>query len=128
MESLTTEGVEISVKNHFEEEFSKPSEAHFIFSYQITIRNENDYPVKLISRKWFVFDAKGDHYEVEGEGVIGEQPVISSGREHTYDSGTSITSSIGRMRGYYIMENILTGDNFKVYIPEFDLVAPFILN
>jgi ApaG protein len=128
MESLTTEGVEVTVRNNFEEELSDPTKSEFIFSYQISIKNDNEFPVQLLSRKWFVFDSKGDHYEVEGNGVIGKQPKLDSQKIHTYESGTSLTSPIGRMRGYYIMENLFTKQKFKVYIPEFDLIAPFILN
>lgn len=128
MESLTTDGVIVSVKNNFEEQYSKPLEAEFIFSYKISIKNDNSFPVKLLTRKWFVFDSKGEHYEVEGEGVIGIQPIISPNGDHVYESGTALTSPIGRMRGHYIFENVLTGDLFKVYIPEFDLIAPFVLN
>ena len=128
MESLITEGVEVVVKSTFEKEFSKPTESEFIFSYHISIKNNNDFPVKLTSRRWYVSDSKGDHYEVEGEGVIGLQPVIEPTENHSYESGTSLSSPIGRMRGYYIMENMLTKKEFKVYIPEFDLIAPFVLN
>ena len=128
MESLTTEGVEVTVRNNFEEELSDPTKSEFIFSYQISIKNDNEFPVQLLSRKWFVFDSKGDHYEVEGNGVIGKQPKLDSQKIHTYESGTSLTSPIGRMRGYYIMENLFTKQKFKDYIPEFDLIAPFILN
>ena len=128
MESLTTEGVEVTVKNYFEEELSNPAKPEFIFSYQINIKNDNGHPIQLLSRKWFVFDSKGDHYEVEGNGVIGKQPKLNPQSSHTYESGTSLTSPIGRMRGYYIMKNIITEEKFKVYIPEFDLIAPFVLN
>ena len=128
MESLTTEGIEITVHSSYEEEFSQPETSEFVFSYHIEISNENDFSVQLISRKWFVFDSKGDQYEVEGPGVVGEQPILKQGESHEYESGTQLTSPIGRMRGYYIMENILTEETFKVYIPEFDLIAPFILN
>lgn len=128
MESLTTEGVEVIVKSSFEEEYSKPALAEFIFSYKITIKNDNDFSVKLLSRKWFVFDSKGDHYEVEGNGVVGLQPKIEPDGSHDYESGTSLNSSIGRMRGYYVMQNEVTEEKFKVYIPEFDLIAPFVLN
>lgn len=128
MESLITEGVEVIVKSSYEDEFSKPTEAEFIFSYKISIKNDNDFSVQLISRKWFVFDSKGEHYEVEGNGVIGQQPTLPPQGSHNYESGTSLSSPIGRMRGYYIMKNVLTDEEFKVYIPEFDLIAPFVLN
>jgi len=128
MESLTTAGVEIIVHSSYEEEFSHQEISEYVFSYHIEIANENDFPIQLISRKWFVFDSKGDQYEIEGPGVIGEQPIMKQGGTHEYESGTQLTSPIGRMRGHYIMKNILTEESFKVYIPEFDLIAPFILN
>ena len=128
MESFTTEGIEITVHSTYEEEFSQQEISEFVFSYHIEIANENDFTVQLLSRKWFVFDSKGDQYEVEGSGVLGEQPIIKQGESHEYESGTQLTSPIGRMRGYYIMQNVITEEKFKVYIPEFDLIAPFILN
>ena len=128
MESFTTEGIEIRVHSTYEEELSQQEISEFVFSYHIEISNENDFTVQLLSRKWFVFDSKGDQYEVEGSGVIGEQPIIKQGESHKYESGTQLTSPIGRMRGFYIMQNVITEEKFKVYIPEFDLIAPFILN
>lgn len=128
MGSLITEGIEVVVHSSYEEEYSDPAKADFIFSYHIEIINVNSFPVQLLSRKWFVFDSKGDHYEVEGPGVVGEQPIIKPNESHEYESGTNLSSPIGRMRGYYIVQNILTEETFKVYIPEFDLIAPFVLN
>tara|TARA_B100000795_G_C22779232_1_gene431421 strand:+ start:856 stop:1242 length:387 start_codon:yes stop_codon:yes gene_type:complete len=128
MESLITEGIQIIVNSSYEEEFSHQEISEYVFSYHIEIANENDFPVQLISRKWFVLDSKCEQYEVQGPGVIGEQPIIKQGANYEYESGTQLTSPIGRMSGYYIMKKVLTEEKFKVYIPAFDLIAPFILN
>ena len=77
-----TNGIRISVSTVYQEEFSNPDNLHFIFSYKVIIENENEYAVQLLRRHWFIFDSSGEQSEVEGEGVVGEQP---SGRNHHSD-------------------------------------------
>jgi len=123
-----TEGVKISVETFYQEEYSQPLNNEFMFAYRITIENGSEHTVKLLRRHWYIFDSCGVTREVEGEGVVGLQPVIEPNKSHQYVSGSHLKTEIGRMHGTYLMERLLDGRRFNVNIPEFQLVAPFKLN
>ncbi len=99
-----------------------------LFAYRITIENLTVYPVRLISRHWHIMDSNGTHREVEGEGVVGQQPVIQPGDSYQYTSGVNILSEIGKMYGTYLMENLFNKKKLNVSIPEFKLIVPAKLN
>ena len=99
-----------------------------MFAYRITITNESEYAVKLLRRHWNITDANGVVREVEGEGVVGQQPVIEPGASHQYVSGSAIKTEIGKMHGTYLMQRLIDEVKFKVHIPEFQMVAPYKLN
>jgi ApaG protein len=82
----------------------------------------------LNSRHWDIFDALNNKEIVEGEGVIGQQPMLAPQDSHTYSSGCLLNAPFGTMSGFYTMLNFSTGKTFKVYIPAFSLNAPFALN
>ena len=128
MNSEVTEGIEVSVVNDFVPRLSRPAFGYFVFTYDITITNNNDYPVQLMSRKWFCVDSTGEVDMVEGEGVVGVKPELQPGETYTYQSGTHFTSPIGKMTGSYTFINKTTEEAFDVSIPEFQLVVPFVLN
>ena len=120
-----TKGIKISVETNFEGTFYKNYKLHFAFGYQVTIENQGKDAVQLNSRKWTIYDALNNIEEVEGEGVIGQKPVIKPGESHTYSSGCLLTSPFGAMSGFYNMVNFATTKNFEVAIPKFHLSAPF---
>ncbi len=128
MQTKTTEGVRISVEVFYQPDYSKPTSGDYMFAYRITITNESDYAVKLLSRHWNIVDANGVYREVEGEGVVGQQPVIEPGASHQYVSGSQIKTEIGKMFGTYLMQRTIDDKKFKVHIPEFQMVAPYKLN
>jgi ApaG protein len=128
MTTAITEGVKISVLTEYQPQYSSPHQAHHVFAYKIRIENKSDFTVQLQRRHWFIFEAIGVVREVEGEGVIGLQPILEPGEVHEYVSGSNIKSSIGKMQGYYTMERVMDGKMFKVDIPAFNLIAPFRLN
>jgi ApaG protein len=128
MVTKITEGVKISVETFYQEEHSQPLNNEFMFAYRITIENCSDNTVKLLRRHWYIFDSCGITREVEGEGVVGLQPVIEPGKSHQYISGSHLKTEIGKMYGTYLMERQIDGRKFKVNIPEFQLIAPFKLN
>lgn len=123
-----THGIKISVETKFQSEHSDAEHRHFLFSYHITIENKSDYTVQLLSRHWDIFDSNSEHSEVDGEGVVGEQPVLESGDFFEYESACSLTTDIGKMRGKYLMERKIDKAQFYVTIPEFELVVPQRLN
>ncbi|MGJ1363319.1 Co2+/Mg2+ efflux protein ApaG [Sphingobacterium spiritivorum] len=128
MVSQITEGVKISVESIYQPEYSNPEKEHFMFAYRISIENVGDYTVQLLRRHWQIFDAIGEHREVEGDGVVGEQPVIQPGESHQYVSGCNLKSEMGYMEGTYQMCRQLDGEIFYVEIPRFNLIANHRLN
>lgn len=123
-----TEGVKVSVEIEYQPEYSSPSQYHYVFTYSITIENNSEYTVKLLRRHWHIHDANYKVREVEGEGVVGQQPTLEPGQIHQYVSGCNLKSGLGKMYGSYKMERIVDGKKFKVNIPEFIMVVPFKLN
>ena len=123
-----TKGIKISVETNFEGTFYKNYKLHYAFGYQVTIENQGKDAVQLNSRKWTIYDALNNIEEVEGEGVIGQKPVIKPGESHTYSSGCLLVSPFGAMSGFYNMVNFTTTKNFEVAIPKFYLSAPFATN
>lgn len=128
MTAQITEGIKISVECVYQPEFSNPERDHFMFAYQISIENLSDYTIQLVSRYWDIFDSIGDHNQVFGEGVVGEQPVIEPGKSHHYTSGCNLKSEMGYMQGHYKMIKLIDESAFNVEIPRFNLIANYILN
>lgn len=123
-----TQGVKVSVETEYQPSYSSPSQYHYVFTYKITIENQSDFTVQLQRRKWMIHDAAFHTREVEGEGVVGQQPVLEPGQTHQYVSGCNLKSGIGKMVGTYRMERIVDGTHFEVNIPAFALVAPNRMN
>ena len=127
-ETKTTEGITVRIASYYEEGSSKPLNQYFAFSYVVEIQNDSAFEVQLMRRYWRIKDANSDVKEVEGAGVIGKQPIIKPGEVYHYSSWSPLATPIGKMMGYYTMKRLLDGSKFKVYIPEFQLVADYINN
>lgn len=125
MISKISEGVEISVEIFYRSDYSNPLNHEFMFAYRITLENHNNFTLKLLRRHWFIFDSNGEHREVEGEGVIGIQPILKPGETYQYASGCNLKTEMGKMHGTYQMENQNNKQIFKVNIPSFDMIVPF---
>ena len=128
MVTAITDGVKVSVETIYQPEYSNPANEHFMFAYRIEISNLSDYPVQLMRRQWFIFDSNSSRREVEGEGVVGLQPVIQPGESHVYVSGCNLKTDMGSMQGTYLMNRLVDDAEFEVEIPEFQLIAPYRLN
>jgi len=118
-----TEGVHVAVQSYFLNEQSEPEEGQYVWAYRIKISNKSDTPVKLLSRHWIITDGVGGIHEVRGEGVVGEQPLISPGDSFIYTSGTPLSTPSGFMGGSYEMRRT-DGHTFDVEIPAFSLDSP----
>jgi len=116
------------VRTSFEGTYFKNYKIHFAFSYEITIENQSKDLVQLLSRHWEIKDALNDVEMVDGEGVVGQKPIIKPGESHTYSSGSLLTSPFGTMKGFFNMINFTNSRKFKVYVPIFKLCTPFALN
>ncbi|MBC8154259.1 MAG: Co2+/Mg2+ efflux protein ApaG [Bacteroidetes bacterium] len=128
MVTAVTEGIKVSVKTEYQQEYSSPLQAHYVFTYRIKIENASENTIQLLRRHWLIYDANGTVREVEGEGVIGQQPVLEPGETHEYVSGCNLRSSMGKMVGTYLIERIIDGKQIRVAIPEFTMVVPYKLN
>ncbi len=128
MATATTQDVKISVDTVYQDEHSNPENGHFMFAYRIRIENLSDYEIQLVRRQWFIFDSNGTVREVEGEGVVGVQPVIGPGDSYCYVSGSNLKTDIGSMRGRYLMLRCVDNSEFFVDIPQFQLITPYRLN
>ena len=102
---------------------SQPARERWFWSYHIRIENRGDVPVQLLTRRWDISDARGAVHYVEGDGVVGEQPVIQPGGRYDYVSGCPLTTAHGQMAGSYGMIDA-SGRLFRVAIPTFALAAP----
>lgn len=100
----------------------------FVWAYHVRIDNEGTDPVQLLNRYWRIIDKKGVVQEVNGEGVIGEQPVIAPGGAYQYSSGVHLRYPSGIMTGKYNMKKVETDESFDVVIPNFSLDVPSIKN
>jgi len=112
----------VSVKTNYLADQTLPQQ-RYVYSYTITIANEGDEAAQLISRHWLIRDAKDNLQEVQGIGVIGEQPHIVPGASYTYTSGVVLETETGMMEGTYQMRAD-NGETFDAAIPTFALVPP----
>jgi len=128
MVSKVSEGVLISVETFYQADYSNPQQGEYMFAYRISIENRNNFTIQLLRRQWYIFDSNGENREVEGEGVVGEQPVLKPGEQYQYVSGCNLKSEMGKMSGYYQMENLDAKTLFEVNIPPFELIAPNKMN
>ena len=128
MTTHTTSGVKISVESTYQSEYSNPENEHFMFAYRITIENLSEYTVQLVRRHWNIYDSIGLTKQVDGDGVVGEQPVLAPGEMHQYVSGCNLKSDIGFMEGYYEMIREMDNSIFHVHIPRFNLIANYRMN
>lgn len=130
METIITNGVKISVEVEYQPTVNKMlgSEKEHIFAYRITIENQNSFRVQLLRRHWHICNALNMRREVEGPGVIGEQPVLATHAQHQYTSYCPLITDMGKMYGSFLMKNLEDDSMFRVEIPEFLMVLPQKLN
>ncbi len=119
-----TEGIRVSVRPSFSLPYSVPKDGKFVFTYSIQMENQSEETAKLLFRHWHIHDSEGDDSEVDGEGVVGEQPTLAPGKSHSYESFCVLQSPVGFMEGYYTFIRP-TGEEFHVSVPRFDLQAPW---
>jgi ApaG protein len=115
--------VDVSVISQYLTEQSQTEQSRFAFSYTVCISNNGLLPAKLVSRHWLITDGDGRVQEVRGPGVIGQQPVIAPGQQHTYSSGTVMTTQVGTMQGSFQMIAD-DGKRFDALIAPFRLAVP----
>ncbi len=118
----TTENVTIRVSPMYLDGQSDPIKRKFVFAYFVRIENHGDGNIRLLRRHWYIHDGENDVKEVEGEGVVGKQPLIAPSRYHEYNSFCILESFEGSMVGTYLFERP-NGERFTANIPKFALRA-----
>ena len=121
--NLPSHDIQVDVDTLYVESESDPERDHYVFAYTVTIRNVGDAAARLLTRHWVIRDANGKVQEVQGKGVVGEQPHLKPGEGFQYTSGTTLPTSMGTMGGSYslVTDN---GIEFKALIADFLLSAP----
>ncbi|MEM0514002.1 Co2+/Mg2+ efflux protein ApaG [Pseudoalteromonas sp. YIC-827] len=119
--------IKVMVETFYVEGQSEPEHDKYVFAYNITIKNHSLSSAQLLSRYWLITDANGKEVEVEGDGVVGEQPTIGPGESYSYTSGAVLDTPVGTMQGYYVMRSEF-GNEFQAPINVFRLSCPNILH
>jgi ApaG protein len=127
MSDATTRGVRVQVRSSYVPERSSPEESHYFFAYRVRISNLGEETVQLVSREWIITDAEGNRQQVNGPGVVGEQPILEPGERFEYTSFCPLPTAIGSMHGTYQMV-AAGGEQFDAEIPPFSLAIPTALN
>ena len=128
MVTAITKGIQVSVETTYQPDFSNPQQHHYVFTYKVRIENKSNHTVQLLRRRWEIFDAAESRKIVEGDGVVGQQPILEPGETHTYVSGCNLKSGMGKMRGSFTLEKLRDGQLWEVVIPEFQLIATLFQN
>ena len=123
----TTNGIRVQVSSQFLPDRSSPKEEQYVFAYHITITNVGTDAAQLISRHWIITNADGETEEVQGPGVVGEQPVLKPGEHFEYTSFCPLKTNVGTMHGSYTMVSP-DGEPFQARISPFTLAVPYALN
>lgn len=126
----------VTVEPQYIESQSTPEDKRFVFAYHVDIYNPSHHTVQLLSRHWMITDGNGKLEEVQGEGVVGETPIIGPGDSYQYSSGAVLSTEVGSMSGLYGMRLCLEAEEesegdtliFNAQIPVFTLAVPSALN
>lgn len=118
-----TRQIEVSVEPFYLPDRSAPEDSRYFWAYRVTIENQSDDLVQLLSRYWHITDGTGRVEEVRGPGVVGEQPELLPGDSYQYTSGCPLSTPSGIMVGHYTMRNA-HGETFDIDIPAFSLDLP----
>lgn len=119
----STRGLTVRVSVSFLAEQSEPARGRWFWAYHIRLENEGAQAMQLLTRHWIITDGRGARHEVQGEGVVGEQPVIEPGASYDYVSGCPLQTPTGSMEGSYHMV-CEDGSSFDAAIPRFPLIGP----
>lgn len=121
--AAVTDGITVRVAVNFLPEQSRIDAGKWFWVYHIRIENDSPYVMRLMTRHWRITDGNGTVDLVEGDGVVGEQPLMKPGQSHDYVSGCPLSTPHGSMEGYYTFKRV-DGREVRVSIPFFPLSAP----
>jgi ApaG protein len=125
MPTILSDKVVIFTETFYQGNGMYNGQLYFMFAYQISIVNTHPFDIQLQSREWTIFDSLVETTKIQGEGVVGETPVIYAGESYQYVSGCNLMSEFGSMKGFYHFKNLSNQSEFSVEISSFDLVVPY---
>ena len=120
--------ISIAVQTIYLPHYSDEKESVYAFGYFIAIQNLNEEKVQLLSRRWVIENSDGEKRIIQGEGVVGQQPLLTPQEKFEYDSWAQISTPVGSMQGHFMMCYVNSAETFEVLIPTFSLIKPDILN
>ena len=121
------DNVIVNAVSEYVPELSKQNDSNYYYLYEVTIQNKSRKKIKLLSRHWDISDGSGNKKKIDGDGVVGKNPIINPGEMFKYKSYCPLKTEFGFMSGFYTMKNE-DGEIFKVLIPEFPLVLNNVIN
>lgn len=124
---VVTNQIRVSVKAFYLPEHSDPNSSLYVYAYRIRITNEGGNPATLLRRHWLITDGLGRVEEVEGEGVVGEQPRLEAGESYEYTSTCPLNTQYGLMRGHYLLVDD-DGHRFQAEVSPFKLYIAALSN
>lgn len=128
MAQLVTNGIKISVKTRYSGVIHTKEAAEHVFTYYISISNTSKNTIQLLERHWEITDSMNKTIIVDGEGVVGQTPILDVDDHYTYRSNSTLKGHFGIMKGWFTMMNLHTSEKFIVTIPTFQLNSKAILN
>ena len=128
MYSKITSEILVSVRPEYDYRNSFPSANRFVFKYHISIENLGKTPIKILKRKWLIYDLGFGFTEIVGDGVIGLTPELQFGEKFNYFSNVQVRSGVGHMSGFYLVKDLLTDATFEIEIPRFSLMSEVLSN
>lgn len=128
MPEMISHGIRIAITPNYRGSYKDDTNVLFAFSYAVTIENNSQDSIQLLSRFWLIKDSLHPIEIVEGEGVIGKTPVLHPGSVFTYQSNCILKSEIGAMKGHYTFRNLNSSQLIKARIPCFQLCTPVKMN
>lgn len=124
LSDAVTENIRVEVMSQFAPKHSRPDHGEWVFQYTVRITNQGLDTVQLMSRHWIITDAADNVREVQGPGVVGQQPVLAPGDSHKYSSWCPLETPVGMMRGTYQMLRS-GGETFDIEVAPFALKARY---
>ncbi len=127
MSDTVTRGIRVQVQATYVAERSAPADSYYFFAYSVRVSNEGAETAQLVSRRWVISGPEGEVGQVEGPGVVGQQPVLEPGQSFEYASSCPLQTPLGSMHGWYRMR-LASGEMFEARIAPFSLATPTALN
>jgi ApaG protein len=100
-----------------------PSDRPHCFVYFITIHNDTELAVTIKARKWVVTNEHGEITALEGEGVVGQSPLIPPGESWSYNSFHLLDTATAVAEGSYLGLDA-EGRRVLARIPKFRMDVP----